>query len=339
LTGSITTDCAASNGYSASYQCSGNTIQRFYNDYGCSAASCVNNGYWINQVTCSGNEFSLCINGYSSCQNKCWDTVDNDGDATTDGDDSDCRYPITYSSSTNNADLYSVVSSLLSIYSGFDVTINSGVTIGSSSTGTYAFVVSSSFPAATKITITNNGYIVGKGGNGGYWISLGGSVSSAENGGPAFIAQRAVTMYNYGTIGGGGGGGGRSWYANPYGSLGGGGGAGYPGGTAGWTWAYGNYWGYMANYNVDGTLTTGSQAYWLSPIGNSGGGTAYGGGGGGLGAGGTSAGDGYLQSGYPTYSWDLFFVSPVETTSGGAAVAGNAYINWGATGTRYGSIG
>ena len=47
------------------------------------------------------------------------------------------------------------------------ITINAGVFVGSSSTGSAAFQTGSSFPAGSTLTVINNGSIVGRGGNGG----------------------------------------------------------------------------------------------------------------------------------------------------------------------------
>lgn len=75
------------------------------------------------------------------------------------------------------------------------VTINSGVYVGSSSTGSYAFDTGATFPAGSTLAVINNGYILGAGG------------ASAAAGGTALMAQAPVTVTNNGTIGGGGGGG------------------------------------------------------------------------------------------------------------------------------------
>lgn len=83
------------------------------------------------------------------------------------------------------------------------VTINSGVYVYSTSTGTYAFDTGSTFPAGTSLTLINNGIIQGCGGNGGA-----GNSGAGNAGGPAFIARHAISVTNNGTIGGGGGGGG-----------------------------------------------------------------------------------------------------------------------------------
>jgi hypothetical protein len=86
-------------------------------------------------------------------------------------------------------------------------TINSGVYVYSTSTGSYAFDTGTSYPTGCTLNLTNNGTIIGKGGTGG---NGGLSCNNGSTGGPAFIAQRAINITNNtGTIGGGGGGGGQ----------------------------------------------------------------------------------------------------------------------------------
>jgi len=91
------------------------------------------------------------------------------------------------------------------------VVVNSGVVIGSASTGSYAFDTDTGYPRGSSLTLVNNGTIAGTGG-----------AASSGSGGPAFRAQAAISITNNGTIGGGGGGGG----AGPAGSPGYGQGAG-----------------------------------------------------------------------------------------------------------------
>lgn len=134
-----------------------------------------------------------------------------------------------------------------------NVTINSGVTVGSTSTGAYALQTGSSWASGDVINIINNGTVKGRGANGGN----GGSVvfnstpsagTAGGVGGPAFRAQFATTFTNNGTVyggGGGGGGGGATYYTislktgvstTTAAGSGGGGGAGVNaggGGTAG----------------------------------------------------------------------------------------------------------
>lgn len=176
---------------------------------------------------------------------------------------------------------------------------NNGV-IGSNSTGAWALVTDGSYPAGSSITIINNNYITGRGGDGGNCGPQNGGA-----GGPAFLAQCPCTVYNNGVIQGGGGGGGAG--QSPWG--GGGGGSGYPGGNGG---IGGGYDDGMGSNGRVGTLTAGGI-----------GGFYYGAPGGGPGSAGAQTPTQYVGYG----------------GAGGQAVGGNGYISWGATGTRYGAIG
>ncbi|MFH0870051.1 MAG: MopE-related protein [archaeon] len=81
-------DCGT-DGYD--YRCSGNTIQRRLIGHSCTNFVCqTSNGAWSNYAACTGGENSRCINGLSSCQTKCSDGLDNDGDTFIDTQDSDC---------------------------------------------------------------------------------------------------------------------------------------------------------------------------------------------------------------------------------------------------------
>jgi hypothetical protein len=93
------------------------------------------------------------------------------------------------------------------------VTINSAVFVYSTSTGSYAFSTGATFPAGTTLALINNGTILGKGGAGGAGSVATGAGSTGAGGGPAFIAQNAISVTNNGTIGGGGGGGGGGGYS------------------------------------------------------------------------------------------------------------------------------
>lgn len=73
-----------------------------------------------------------------------------------------------------------------------NVTVNAGVTIGSTSASTAAFLIGS-LPAGSIVTLTNNGTIVGKGGNGGSANPAPGTVGSAGGGGAGTLVGLAGT--------------------------------------------------------------------------------------------------------------------------------------------------
>lgn len=142
------------------------------------------------------------------------------------------------------------------------VTIEAGVTVGSSSASLPAFATGS-LPAGSTVTLVNNGAILGRGGNGGDGGGcpdemVGSYVCSAptpgQGGGAALDARIALTVQNAGTIagGGGGGGGGAASASNSASGGGGGGGIAYgAGGVAGAS--------YMAQYTAQpGTPATGT---------------------------------------------------------------------------------
>ena len=90
------------------------------------------------------------------------------------------------------------------------VTVNSGVYVYSTSTGSYSFDTGSTFPTGSSLRLNNNGVIIGKGGAGGGGGAGSGITYGTAGGaaGPAFIARNAISVQNAGTISGGGGGGG-----------------------------------------------------------------------------------------------------------------------------------
>jgi hypothetical protein len=96
----------------------------------------------------------------------------------------------------------------------FTVTIDVGQFVVSSSTSSYAFYISPSFPAGSSLTLINKGYIVGRGGNGGAGGNgpvgaVGGNAgASGGGGGPALYVGYSTSITNLGLIGAGGGGGG-----------------------------------------------------------------------------------------------------------------------------------
>lgn len=196
-------------------------------------------------------------------------------------------------------------------------TINPGVFVGSTSTGTFAFNVGSPWPAGSSLSLTNNGVIVGRGGNGGAAVAT--PITGTVSGQPGFGAggglftSRPITITNNGSINGGGGGGGAGNSSQPLrGALStGGGGGGGIGGSSGGT-----------PNGSGGTLTS-------AGVGGPGPGNinaSAGGPGGGYGSAGTPG------SPSPTLG------SAASGGAAGASVVGNSFISWPNTGTRNGPI-
>jgi hypothetical protein len=212
------------------------------------------------------------------------------------------------------------------------LTINSGIYVGSTSTGTYALTIPTNFHADDQIFIINNGVIIGMGGNGGTGgqgnINADRAGIAGSAGGHAIYAQRAVTITNNGTVAGGGGGGGGAgnerycssyFYGScinydSYRGAGGGGGAGYNAGSGGGT---------NSSSGSSGPGSAGSKTG-----GGSGGTGANGLGGGGNGGGPGSAGSAGSANGGG---------SGGGGASGNYAV-GNSSITWATTGTRLGGV-
>lgn len=182
--------------------------------------------------------------------------------------------------------------------------------ISSNSTSSAALTINGSYP--NGLLFVNNSTIVGMGGKGGDYGQAGGA------GGNAIVVASAVSINNQGTIAGGGGGGGSS----PVFGWGGvdltyGGGAGGSGltqaiGGDGNEWRDGGPSGYDSGTGLYRNPGAGGYACWSGvcngPSGNGGGWGAAGG------SGGYSGG------------------------AGGAAVSGNSFVTWIATGTRLGAL-
>ena len=221
-------------------------------------------------------------------------------------------------------------------------TINSGVIIHSGSTGSYAMVINGSWSGG--VTLTNNGTILGRGGNGakgsyttgcgtqGCYCSDSNTGNSplargtAGSGGPALQITTETTIYNgSGRISGGGGGGGGGSAFHTFAAPGGGGGGGIGGSSAGGT--HGGSGG-----GSGGTLTAAGS-----------GGSGYAGpacGGNTSGAGG--AGGGYGSAGANGGNGSSMNSTQYNGTNGGAAGAatsGQSNVTWASTGTRNGSLG
>jgi hypothetical protein len=107
-------------------------------------------------------------------------------------------------------------------------TINSGVTIGSTSTALRAFDIGTGWASGVTINVVNNGVIEGAGGNGGKGAAQNPPPNGADGnaGGTALYTRQAITLTNSGSIWGGGGGGGGGGGNSSGAGGGGGGGAG-----------------------------------------------------------------------------------------------------------------
>jgi hypothetical protein len=132
----------------------------------------------------------------------------------------------TFTTSTPNASLnVTSIGGYISGKSDITVTVNSGVYLYATSTSNYGLTLTGGNTGDT-ITLVNNGYIMGQGGNGGGNAPA--SPIGASAGGPALSLGYNTTINNTNSgayIGGGGGGGGYGG-AVLYGDGGGGGGAG-----------------------------------------------------------------------------------------------------------------
>ena len=243
--------------------------------------------------------------------------------------------PLVISSNTTNYDVYTnlvaspAYPSYVAGFSTINVSVDSGIVVNGTSPAAYALSVPSAFNPGDEVTLTNNGTIAGKGGNGGAGNTSGGSGSGGASGGNALYINRPVTITNNGTLAGGGGGGGGGASGRlpyPIGLVGyapgggGGGGAGIPAGSGGSGSAPGAS-------GQPGTTTNGGAAggagTFTNPYGS-----ATGGGGGAGGARG-AAGSG----GAPAPSSGG---SGGGGGSGGNYVVGNPFVTWNVTGSRFG---
>jgi hypothetical protein len=201
-------------------------------------------------------------------------------------------------------------------------TINSGVFISSTSTGSYALTVDTSWTTGDTITVVNNGTIVGKGGQGGPGggTSCSASTFAASGGGPALLIQRATSINNLNRIAGGGGGGGGAGYKFVGKSTagGGGGGGGIGNGEAG-------IGGVCPAFGIPAGGSGSAGSLTSAGSGGSTGGGSPGGAGGTYGSSGSNGPANNSNNGG-------------AGGAGGAAVVGNSNITWIAFGTRNGSI-
>ena len=108
---------------------------------------------------------------------------------------------ITISSNTNNYNLWNSKGGTYSAgNTTVNVTINSGVTIGATSAGSYAFTTGLGWATGDVINITNNGTIKGRGGNGGAGGNGAGGGGAGSNmswytGGAGGSGYAKVTFY------------------------------------------------------------------------------------------------------------------------------------------------
>lgn len=229
----------------------------------------------------------------------------------------------TFSSNTANASLnLSAISGYISGKSDITVTINSGVYLYATLTSNYGLNLSGGTTGDT-LTIINNGFIIGKGGQGGNY-----NVSTGEAGGPALnlgFGLSGCTINNTNAsayIAGGGGGG--------YGTGGGGGAGGGNGGTG---------YGGVAGGTGGGVGASGTNGSSANPIGAGGGGGrilpgtggSAGVGTGGGGGGGAGGGGGGYYNGKTSYSGGAG--GSGNAVGGGATGGGGGGGGWGASGT------
>ena len=252
-------------------------------------------------------------------------------------------FSFTIASNQTNANLRTLaVNAGWNQASNVSATINGGIYISSNGTGTPALTVNGSFPAG--VTLINNGFIVGAGGNGGTGYYYG---SAGAGGGTALSVSTAISITNNGTVagGGGGGGGGMSAGSSPDKSgnfaywTGGGGGGGRSsaavntGGGAGGALPPGSVTNVF--YGSAGGTGTVSGPGGGGRGGDSGVEAGRGGSGGGWGSAGAS---GTATIAAPA-TLPYLRTGPGGGGGGGNATSGNANITWLVTGTRLGGLG
>jgi len=208
------------------------------------------------------------------------------------------------------------------------ITIDSGVLVGTASTGTAGMILQAQEGAST-ISLTNNGTISGAGGAGGNGGAAGYSAPTiGQSGGTALSVAHATTLVNNGEMRGGGGGGGGGAGATHGGTCsgqvngaGGGGGTGY-GNSANTNGSSGS--------NSTGGGTGGNDCPYraLSATGGNGGN------GGGKGAAGSTGGNGSTIGGTGTSSTTTY----TGRAGGGAGdwVSGHSFLTIDTAGTTFG---
>lgn len=130
------------------------------------------------------------------------------------GKSSSVTVSYTYTTNTQNASLnVSTIGGYVSGVTTITVTVNSGIYLWSSSTGTPGLYITGRTGGDT-LTLVNNGYIIGCGGSGAGYYGVGPNSPVATGsyglggGGPALSIGCSLTIQNNSYIAGGGGGGG-----------------------------------------------------------------------------------------------------------------------------------
>lgn len=198
------------------------------------------------------------------------------------------KFVVTISANTTNADAATILTAAgWNSASFFQITIDAGVTVYSTSTSTGGLNISGSYPYG--FAVINNGVVMGMGGDGGYATSGSSANLTGKVGGPALsitnsytTAQMSVTNSVGATIAGGGGGG--AGMLNSGGEIWGGGGGGAGGGSGG------------QSYQARGGFSLGSPGGG-GALGGSGGNGSGQGANGGFGGGSGGGGGGYVLDG------------------------------------------
>jgi hypothetical protein len=274
------------------------------------------------------------------------------------------RVSISQTYSANTTQTTSNVSALSGYRAGstdITITVNNGIYLYSTDTATPALTITGATTGDT-ITLVNNGFIIGKGGNG--VETSGFNAAPGLPGGPAMSLGYNISITNNSYIAGGGGGGAAGPY--PSNALTGGGAGGGNGGGSGPNY-YGGIGGGPGQAGAQGTSNQGNfpnygggggggrilpgvggfgSVFQTKPGGGgAGGGSTVGGQNGGSGGSGGSGGNaGEDKSGFSAGGGGGWGArgGNVDGTSGGAggkAIALNGYtVTYNVTGTVYGAV-
>lgn len=174
---------------------------------------------------------------------------------------------VAVSANTNNINLFTLCGSP-TVAGNYTVTINSGITVGSTSTSTAA-VVTGTFPAGSTVRLVNNGNIYGKEGSGAGPSATGGAAGPAISLGVNLTIDNTAVGKIFGGGGGGGGGGtgidGKTNYSGGNGGSGRGAGnqsgpsAGSAGGTNAGAGGTGGDWGAAGSPGGNGNVGVGGS--------------------------------------------------------------------------------